>query len=96
MTRMLDLHAIDSLSGVAGAGQGFVTLRATTPDNTVMLIGQLPPDEARDLGLAIIAAADAADDDALLWAAVTEVVGQDPGERLASALLQRIRKARTP
>ena len=61
-----DLVSIDVRSGVNEKGDGFCTLVATGGDGR-MLLGQMPPDLIRKIAMDYLAAAEAAETDAIVY-----------------------------
>lgn len=66
---------IEVVSGTAQDGpedfRGFVTVRAIAEDGSIMA-GQLDPDELRAMALSFLSAAEAADQDALVFRVLTK------------------------
>lgn len=66
---------IEVVSGTAQDGpedfRGFVTVRAIAEDGSIMA-GQLDPDELRAMALSFLSAAEAADQDALVFRVLTD------------------------
>jgi hypothetical protein len=107
VTRILDLAGLEAISGVGPDDhKPFVHLRATSSyvtDSTapaddrldVVLIGQLDPSGAIDLGLRILEAASSAEFDAALYALMLRRLGDDPAAASkAGAILADLRAER--
>lgn len=79
-------------SGVsADTGKPFCTIRATAEAGTV-LVGQLAPAEVRGMALQFLEAAEAAEQDAHVFAELVEVVGLD--EEQAARFIAHLRSRR--
>lgn len=86
------LRMIDLTPGVNEAGEGFVTVAASSPSGTI-LIGQLPPDEVRTMALHWLEVAEAADQDAAVLRTIRKLELPEP-EKLASMIITELRKSR--
>lgn len=86
-----DLVSIDVVSGVNTEGKGFVTISATS-EGKGMFVGQLPPNEVRNLGLQCFAVAEAAEVDAIIFGLLKNKFGLD--DALIAAFIMDIRSAR--
>jgi hypothetical protein len=90
--RFADLAGIDMESGVSEAGKPFCRIRATSADGTVILLGQLSPDDMRRYGLSALEVAEAADQDAAVLAAVRKL---DLPDQMAAVVIRELRESRT-
>jgi hypothetical protein len=82
---------IEVESGVSvSTGEAFCTVRAKAEAGTV-LVGQLPPEEVRQMALNFLAGAEAAEMDAMVMAELTDTVGLDKesAARFVAALRSR-------
>jgi hypothetical protein len=70
----VDLASIDVQSGVNGKGEGFCTLVATSTAGDILL-GQMTPDEIRQLALQYLGTAEAAETDGILFRLLKEKFG---------------------
>jgi hypothetical protein len=79
--RILDFAGLWAVSGTAEDGpesfRGFVTLRSEASNGDVLL-GQLPPAEVRALALSLLSAAEAADQDAIVFTIMVRDLGLPP------------------
>ena len=85
-----DLRSIDLTSGVNESGEGFITVAASSPDGTI-LIGQLPPTEVRQMALAWLEAAEAAEQDAAVLRTMRKLELPD---HLAGMVITELRESR--
>jgi len=98
VTRFGDLDDVTMLSGVSEAtGAGFVQVRASGKVGSfdVELIGQLTPDELRAHALAYLEAAEAAEQDALVFAELTDTLDATPATAAAFLVALRNRREAT-
>lgn len=72
--------------------RGFVTVRATAADGSWMA-GQLSPVEVRAMALQFLEAAEAADQDAIVFTMLTRDVGLPPEEAAGFVMLMRKERA---
>ncbi len=90
-----DLRGIWAISGTAQDGpeefRGFVTIRAEAADGDV-LVGQLPPESVRRMALDFLGAAEAADQDAIVFRIMVGTVGVDAPT--AARLVAQMREER--
>jgi hypothetical protein len=81
MGEISTLSSIDAESGVAQDSgpeyRGFLTIRATDENGNVF-VGQLTPDEARQMALAWLEAAEGAEQDRIVLTMLTRDAGLDP------------------
>ncbi|HSS11550.1 MAG TPA: hypothetical protein VLL25_16815 [Acidimicrobiales bacterium] len=89
------LTYVEVVSGTAQDGptafRGFVTVRALGEDGSVMA-GQLRPGEVRAMALQFLEAAEAAEQDAIVFTILTRDQGADPDE--VAGLVQAMRAER--
>lgn len=86
-----ELAEIRVTSGVSlFTKEGFITVHAVSKEGD-SLHGQLSPAECREQGLAFLEAAEAAESDAAIWAAVRAAGSSD---EVAGHILTAIREAR--
>lgn len=91
---MIELHEINMVSGVNKHGQGFITVTAVGHDRT-MLVGQMSPKDWREHGLACVACAEAAEQDAAVYQTILDILGdEDRASQLAAEIITRLRKMR--
>lgn len=86
-----DLEGIDIRSGVNGRGEGFCTVVARA-DGGRMLLGQLEPNEVREMALAWLAAAEAAEQDAAVLRCIRRLGLPDD---LAGTVIAELRDTRS-
>lgn len=86
-----DLAGIDIRSGVNGEGVGFCHVLARTGDGR-LIIGQLEPNEVREMALAWLAAAEAAETDAAVVRCIRKL---KLPEELAGAIVTELRDSRS-
>ncbi len=86
---------VEVVSGTAQDGpedfRGFVTVRAVAEDGSIMA-GQLDPDELRAMALTFLSAAEAAEQDAMVFRVLVASVGA-PAE-VAARVVMDMRKER--
>lgn len=82
------LAIIGVTSGVSEAGEPFIAVRATAEDDRFVLLGQLTPDELRQQAMYFLAAAEAAETDALVYK-VLGGMGMEPSGRARFIALLR-------
>jgi hypothetical protein len=85
-----DMRSIDVRSGVNERGEPFLTIIATAA-NKRMIVGQLSPTEVRDMALAWLASAEAAEQDAAVLRCVRKLELPD---ELAGAIVTELRNSR--
>lgn len=95
MTRQLgELASIEVESGLSDKTHAaFVVVRATGVDGSV-LYGQIDPTTMREIAHNYLAAAEAAESDAAVFAELTETLELDPA--VAAAFIAALRNRRTP
>lgn len=87
---MNDLASIEVVSGVNDAGDGFVTVTAIDK-NRGMMLGQLPPETMRELGMHFLQVAEAAETDAIVYR-LLERIGLE--KEIIGAFVNDMRNAR--
>lgn len=85
-----DLVSIDVRSGVNEAGEGFLTVVATTGDGR-MILGQLDPATVRRLAMDWLESAEAAEQDAAVLRCIRKL---ELPEALAGAVIAELRDSR--
>lgn len=89
-----ELQDINILSGVSAFdGKGFCRVEAVLDDGT-RVVGQLSPDEVRQMALGWLQAAEAAEHDAAVYAELTDSLGVT--REVAGHFLIGLRDRRTP
>lgn len=73
---MNELRSIEVVTGVNESGQGFITVTATDQKRNMML-GQLDPATVRDMAMNFLAAAEAAETDAIVYRLLRDRAGLD-------------------
>jgi hypothetical protein len=86
-----DLRSIDVRSGVNERGEPFLTVVARAEGGS-MIMGQLDPEEVRQMALAWLGAAEAAEQDAAVLRCVRKLELPD---ELAAAVIVELRNSRT-
>lgn len=82
------LAMIDVTSGVNEAGEPFIAVRATAEHDRFVLLGQLTPNELRQQAMYFLAAAEAAETDAVVFKILTDM-GMEPDGRVRFITLMR-------
>lgn len=89
---MSELAHVDIESGVSlFTGEGFCTVTAAAADDDTVLRGQLTPAEVRDMALAWLTAAEAAEHDAAVFAELGSL-GLD--DEVRAAFIRALRERR--
>ena len=86
------LDSIHITSGVNSKGEGFCTVAARSQGDRRVLLGQLTPEEVREMALAWLSAAEAAEQDAAVLRCVRRLELPD---ELAGAVIAELRDSRS-
>lgn len=87
----VELGSVYVTSGVNERGAGFCSIAAHSRTGAVILLGQLDPAEVRQMALAWLEAAEAADQDAAVLRCIRKL---ELPEQLAGAVIAELRASR--
>ena len=91
---MIKLRSLQMVNGINPQGEPFITVTAQGSDNTLML-GQLSPDEVRAHAHALLACAEAAEQDAATLATLVDLLeDQEMAQHLAARIITTLRDRR--